>query len=87
MDILLAILSFLFFAALIGVALTFGMALLVVFVSLILGVIAFASLRNAWRRWRFTHEAGATIKKTDAKIIEAEFIEIQTSQVEAKEKK
>ena len=74
METILSILTVLFIMALIGVALTFGFALLIWFVLFALIVTGVVALKQLWYRWRFLR--GANTPSDDLRIIEVEYEDI-----------
>lgn len=82
MDFISSVLTGIFIAILVGVTLTFGLALLAwcVFVAVVFAVIVVA--RDRWRRWRFVR-SGTPEPEQKAKritVIEAEYEDITHKQ-------
>ena len=72
MDILLSVLTVMFIALLLGVAVTFGLVLVVWFAGLAVAVAAVVFIRQAWYRWRFLRSG----KMPPTDVIEGEYKDI-----------
>ncbi len=74
MHIIGTILSVMFIALLVGIALTFGLALMgaILIVAFVTALIFYG--QQAWLRWRF--KQNATESENGVRIIEAEYTEI-----------
>jgi hypothetical protein len=79
MDVLSAVFAAFFIGLLIVTAITFGLGLLVMLVTLAVCSLAFILIREKLRRWRFIRSATPRPGK-DSTIIEAQYTEITRSE-------
>jgi hypothetical protein len=75
MEIVFSIITIIFVGIVLGLALTFGLVLIVWLVGLAMIVTAISLLRGQLRRWRFVRNAEYH-EKNDVRIIDADYKDI-----------